>query len=273
MEESVSLCVSRKWPSAACPENFCAYRAVPSLVADLLMTLLEAIESVPAFCSFPSRLFSARASANTRGESYDTASPFRGRKSRLRGDCCNTTAPAATDALPNQPAPSFRTPMKPGRRTSLRLSAPKAASNPGSFLPPTAADWPSPRIAEKRARQTFPGARRKRQSPALPHHVAESRCRVPESAAGFPASNEARRRAFLLSCEVQQHVRSPIARWLLRAPLRKWSAGTRHSFPESSPTCALPRHILPLCIPQSTARGTSSSRNKDNRGRRGRAGS
>src|SRR6266850_5531614 len=98
MEESTSRCDSRKCPAEARPANLCAYRVVPSLVADFVMTLLQGLLPVPAFQVLPLRLPSEPGVESRPEESYDRASPFRGRKSRLRADCCSTSAPRATSA-------------------------------------------------------------------------------------------------------------------------------------------------------------------------------
>src|SRR6267143_6716 len=62
------------------------------------MALLRAVEPGPVSDSLQLRSTSAREAASTPEESYDRASLFRGRKSRPRADCCNTTAPRAIDA-------------------------------------------------------------------------------------------------------------------------------------------------------------------------------
>src|SRR5215472_13081557 len=98
-EESSIRCASRKWPSAARPANLCAYRVVPSFVADWLMMLLQAMAWTPAPAPLRGRLQAASASGNTLGESYDRASLYRGKKSRLRADCCSTSAQPATSLL------------------------------------------------------------------------------------------------------------------------------------------------------------------------------
>src|SRR5712692_2837866 len=155
-EESAILCVSRKWPFAARPANFCAYRVVPSLVADLLMTLLRAVVPGPVSDYFLLRSCSAREAASTPEESYDTASPFRGRKSRPRADCCNTTAPLAIGARPD-PRWLLWTPLQNARER---------------FAPPTAAGWQFPRIAGKTALPASHSARDRRQSFVPPRPAA-----------------------------------------------------------------------------------------------------
>src|SRR5258707_13970413 len=97
------------------------------------MTLLRAVAPGLLFGSFQLHWSSARVAASTPEESYDTASPFRGRKSRLRADCCNTTAPPAIDARPD-PRWLLQTPLQNARER---------------FALPTAAGWQSPRIAGK----------------------------------------------------------------------------------------------------------------------------
>src|SRR5260370_21702878 len=62
------------------------------------MRLLRVVAPARVSDSFQLRLSSARVAVSTPEESYDTARPFRGRKSRLRADCCNTTAPPAIGA-------------------------------------------------------------------------------------------------------------------------------------------------------------------------------
>src|SRR6266850_5049864 len=98
MEESASRCDSRKCPSEARPANLCAYRVVPSLVADLVMTLLRGLLPVPAFRVLPLRRPSEPGVESRPEESYDRASLFRGRKFRLRADCCSTSGRRATSA-------------------------------------------------------------------------------------------------------------------------------------------------------------------------------
>src|SRR5258708_39653281 len=98
------------------------------------MTLLRAVALGPLFGSFRLRSSSARAAASTPEESYDTASPFRRRKCRLRTDCCNTTAPQAIDARPDHRR-VLRTLIQNGRER---------------FASRTGAGWQSPRIAGKK---------------------------------------------------------------------------------------------------------------------------
>src|SRR5713226_4044544 len=96
MEESTSRCDSRKCPSEARSVNLRAYRVVPSLVADFVMTLLRGLLPALAFRGLPLRWPSEPGAESRLEESYDKASPFRGRKSRLRGGCCRTSAPPST---------------------------------------------------------------------------------------------------------------------------------------------------------------------------------
>src|ERR1700687_5652741 len=99
------------------------------------MRLLRGVALGPLSDSFQLHSSSARVAASTPEESYDTASPFRGRKSRPRADCCNTTAPPAIDA-------------RPGPRWLLRARLQNACEK---FALPTGAGWQSPRIAGKTA--------------------------------------------------------------------------------------------------------------------------
>src|ERR1700674_1160832 len=99
------------------------------------MTLLRVVEPARVSYSFPLRSSSAQEAASTPEESYDTASPFHGRKFRPRAGCCNTTSLPATGA-------------RLGPR--LLLPAPIRIARE-RFAPPTAAGWQSPRIAEKMA--------------------------------------------------------------------------------------------------------------------------
>src|SRR5206468_1044453 len=62
------------------------------------MALLRAVEPARVSASFRLGWPSAREVASMPEESYDKASPSHGRKSRLRADCCNTTAPQAISA-------------------------------------------------------------------------------------------------------------------------------------------------------------------------------
>src|SRR5437870_13869575 len=109
------------------------------------MTLLQAMALVRALDSFPLRWPSARAGASTPEESYDRASPFRGRKSRLRADCCKTSAPPARDARPD--------------RRWLAWSLIQIARE--RYVLRSAAGWRSPRSAEKTVPPAFHFAREK----------------------------------------------------------------------------------------------------------------
>src|SRR6266699_3673721 len=100
------------------------------------MALLWAVEPARVSASFRLGWSSAREVASMPEESYDKASPSRGRKSRLRADCCNTTAPQAIGA-PQDLLQLLRTPLQNAR---------------GRFALLTGADWQSPRIAGKMAR-------------------------------------------------------------------------------------------------------------------------
>src|ERR1700687_135332 len=97
------------------------------------MRLLRGVALGPLSDSFQLHSSSARVAASTPEESYDTASPFRGRKSRPRADCCNTTAPPAIDA-------------RPDHRRLLRTPLPNARER---FAPRIAAGWEFPPIAGK----------------------------------------------------------------------------------------------------------------------------
>src|SRR5919108_2699246 len=156
-EESSILCVSRKWPSAACPANLCAYRVVPSFVADLVMSLLQVMPPALAQPFLPARFPQAQAIVSTPEESYDKASLFRGRKSRRRAACCKTSARRATS-------------VRQDRRCRGLRAIP---DNPGRSVLPSAAGWRFLRTAEK---TVLPGGRReprKRQWFAPPQHVEE----------------------------------------------------------------------------------------------------
>src|ERR1700693_1621281 len=146
MEESTSRCDSRKCPSEARPANLCAYRVVPGLVADLVMTLLRCLLPALTFRVLPLRSFSEPGVESRPEESYDKASPFRGRKSHPRGDCCSTSARRATGA------PRYRR-----KRKLLR-----SRGNCGRLVRQTAAGWRFPRSAGKTARR---GGRRGLQTP------------------------------------------------------------------------------------------------------------
>src|SRR6266851_2121999 len=130
------------------------------------MSLLRAVEPARVSDSFQLRSSSAREAASTPEESYDTASPFRGRKSHLRADCCNTTAPAATGA---------RRDLRSLLQSPIRIARER-------FALPTAAGWQSPRIAGKTALPASHSARDRRQSFVPPRPAAESPRRGPESA-------------------------------------------------------------------------------------------
>src|SRR5437667_8842218 len=131
------------------------------------MTLLQAIALVVRVRDLlPLRSASAQVCASTPEESYDRASPFRGRKSRLRADCCKTSAPPARDARPD--------------RRWLAWSLIQIARE--RYVLRSAAGWRSPRSAEKTVPPAFHFAREKRQSFVPPRCVAESRRRDPECA-------------------------------------------------------------------------------------------
>src|SRR5260370_11665475 len=97
------------------------------------MTLLRAVAPGLLFGSFQLHWSSARVAASTPEESYDTASPFRGRKSRLRADCCNTTAPPAIGAP---------------QGLHWRLAGPPQ-NTPLRYVPPLPADRQIPPIPPK----------------------------------------------------------------------------------------------------------------------------
>src|SRR5260370_31819498 len=100
------------------------------------MRLLRVVAPARVSDSFQLRLSSARVAVSTPEESYDTASPFRGRKSRLRADCCNTTAPPAIGA-------------PQGLHWRFRGSPQNASEK---FVSPHAAGLPFPRNAGKNPR-------------------------------------------------------------------------------------------------------------------------
>src|SRR5690242_9277824 len=102
------------------------------------MMLLRATARTRLPDSFQVRSRAAQAGVSTREESYDKASPFRGRKFRLRVVCCNTTAPPATN------------PRQGG--CLLLLSAIRGSH--GKSAPRTAAGWRSRQNAGKKARPT-----------------------------------------------------------------------------------------------------------------------
>src|SRR5712691_4791228 len=113
------------------------------------------------------RSASARAAASTPEESYDRASPFRGRKSLPPSDCCNTTAPAAR-VVRRDPHLLLLTPIRIARER---------------FALPTAAGWQSRRSAGKTVPPAFRRARDRRRWFALPRRAAESLRPSLESAA------------------------------------------------------------------------------------------
>src|SRR5258708_11497608 len=157
MEESASRCDSRKCPSEARPANLRAYRVVPGLVADFVMTLLRRLLPDLAFQVFPLHSSSERGAESRPEESYDRASLFRGRKSHLHGDCCNTNAPPSTSA------PRYHRRRKPAA----------AQGNRGGFARPTAAGWLFPQSAEKTARPSGRRGAGRRQSFVLQQCAAE----------------------------------------------------------------------------------------------------
>src|SRR2546430_14294830 len=124
------------------------------------MALLRAVEPARVSASFRLGWPSAREVASMPEESYDKASPSRGRKSRLRADCCNTTAPQAIGA-PQDLLQLLRTPLQNAR---------------GRFALLTGAGWQSPRIAAKMALPTF-------------HRVG---CRCPWISLPWPAAGSLR---------------------------------------------------------------------------------
>src|SRR5260370_30700086 len=122
------------------------------------MVLLRAVEGARGSDSFPLRWSSAQEAASTPEESYDTASPFRGRKSRHHVDCCKTSALPAIDVRPD---PRWLAP------SLIRIARER-------FVPPNAAGWQSARNAGKTVVSAFRRARDRRQSFALPRQAAES---------------------------------------------------------------------------------------------------
>src|SRR6266404_1455535 len=239
MEESTSRCDSRKCPSEARPANLCAYRVVPSLVADFVMTLLRGLLSVPAFRALPLRWPSEPGVESRPEESYDRASPFRGRKSHLRADCCSTSAPPSTSV------PRYR----------LKRKLIRSLGNRERVVRRTAAGWRFPQSARKTAR---PGGRRGLRIPrsfAPRRHAAKLRHRDLVCAASVPDGRAGLRRASRLFCGAPRRARSPAARWLFRA-LPQWKrASNRRSFPGNA-RAAEPRRRTPLCCtPRSRSRG------------------
>src|SRR6266404_5336452 len=256
MEESTRRCDSRKCPSEARPANLCAYCVVPSLVADFVMTLLRGLLSVPAFRALPLRLPSEPGVESRPEESYDRASPFRGRKSHLRADCCSTSAPEATNA----------------RRYRRRRKPLCDRDNRERLVRRTAAGWRFPQSAEKMAR---PGGRRGLRTPrsfAPRQYVAKLRHRDLVGAGSVPDGRAGLRRASRFFCEAQRRARSPAVRWLFRV-LPQWKhASNRRSSPGTA-RAAGPRRRTPLCCtPRSKARGTFSFRNKYTLGKLDRGG-
>ena len=158
-EESTILCASRKWPAAARPTNRCAYRVVASFVADVVMSLLRAMAPVPALDFLPVPFRLVQANANRLEESYDKASLFRERKSRLRAGCCKTSGRAARD------------PRRDRRLSRLQL----IPDNHEKFVPRSAAGWRFPQSVEKTARPSGRRARRKLRWFVLPPHAEQSR--------------------------------------------------------------------------------------------------
>src|ERR1700674_3531229 len=251
MEESTSRCDSRKCPSEARPANLCAYRVVPGLVADLVMTLLPGLLPVPGFQVLPQRLPSEPGVESRPEESYDKASPFRGRKSRLRGDCCSTSARRATGAHR----------YRRGRKLL------RDRDNRERLVRRTAAGWRFPQSARKMAR---PGGRRglrTLRSFGPRRCAARSEHRELVCAWSVPGGRAGLRRASRFSCGEPRRARSPVVRWLFRVLVQSTHASTRGSFPENT-RAAEPRHRTPLCCtPRSRARGTSSFQKKFSRGK------
>src|SRR5712691_11472534 len=131
------------------------------------MMLLRAVAPGRMLDSNQLRWSSAREAASTPEESYDTASLFRGRKSRLRVDCCKTSAPPARGA-------------RRDRRWLLRTATQTARER---FAPPSQAGWRFPRSAGKTGLPAFRRLRDRRRSFALPRLAGESPRPGPESAA------------------------------------------------------------------------------------------
>src|SRR5205085_712935 len=253
-EESTILCASRKWPAAARPTNRCAYRVVASFVADVVMSLLRAMAPVPALDFLPVPFRLVQANANRLEESYDKASLFRERKSRLRAGCCKTSGRAARD------------PRRDRRLSRLQL----IPDNHEKFVPRSAAGWRFPQSVEKTARPSGRRARRKLRWFVLPPHAEQSRRTNLECAARFPDCRAELRRASPLFCAAPRRAQNPVPRWPFRAPPRKQFAGTRRRSEGTVAAGSPPRRTLPWCSLQSTARGTFSSGSKCNRGTRGR---
>src|SRR5258708_23213310 len=105
------------------------------------------------------RCSSAPEAASTPEESYDTASLFRGRKFRLRADCCKTSALSARGA-------------RRDRHRYLRLGLRIVHER---CVPPSAAGWQFPRSEGKTPPPALPP------SPAVPPFFS-----LPPRAAEFP---------------------------------------------------------------------------------------
>src|SRR5882724_10954844 len=104
------------------------------------------------------RWSSAPEAASTLEESYDTASLFRGRKFRLRADCCKTSALSARGA-------------RRDRHRYLRLGLRIVHER---CVPPSAAGWQFPRSEGKTARPAFRHSRDRRKLFVLPRRAGES---------------------------------------------------------------------------------------------------
>src|ERR1700746_4084887 len=128
------------------------------------MTLPWGLAPAPVEDSSPVRSCWEPAGANRLEESYDKASPFRGRKFRLLAACCKTSARRATS------------PRKDRHSRESRATL----DNRGRFVPRSGAGWRFPRSGEKRGPSGGHHARRKRRWFALRQRAAESPPASPE---------------------------------------------------------------------------------------------
>src|SRR5215472_4037703 len=137
--------------------------------------------------------------------------------------------------------------------------------NREQFVLRTVAGWQFLRSGENTARLAGQRARQTLQWFALPPGAAGLRRSNPESVARFLACCEELRPVFPLFCVRPRRVRSPIARSTSRALLRTYFARSRHWFRGIGQGGLPPRHSLPWCSRQNTARGTFSFLNKCSR--------
>src|SRR5215470_10959202 len=95
-EESVSPRAMRKWPPAARTPKDSAYRAVPSLLARSLISVVGAPWRVTR-AAFPAQTSAQTKAANRPASFSDKAILFRERKFHLGADCCKTSGRGARD--------------------------------------------------------------------------------------------------------------------------------------------------------------------------------